>query len=134
MNLTKIHGLHPLPFHISQTTVSQPSLFFPHLSLPPTHKPKLSLSTSTLSSKSPTSPSKPRFMSRHVRTLRVDALSWESEGERSTDDTSTYFEDLTPDGEVYRKTLRLVECSMFAALGGLAYLLSSSLAIEVIFQ
>ncbi|KAM7492158.1 hypothetical protein LguiA_035079 [Lonicera macranthoides] len=138
MNLTKIHGLHPSPFHISQTTVSKPSLFFPHLSSPPTHKAKFSLSlnslsTSTLPSKSPISPVKHRFVSRvsrHVRTLRVGALSWESEGERSTDDTSTYLEDLTPDGEVYKKTLRLVECSMFAALGGLAYLLSSSLAIE----
>ena len=35
-------------------------------------------------------------------------------------------------GEVYQKTLRLVECAMFAALGGLAYILSSSLAIEVL--
>lgn len=33
-------------------------------------------------------------------------------------------------GDVYQKTLRLVECSMFAALGGLVYILSSSLAIE----
>ena len=36
-------------------------------------------------------------------------------------------------GDVYQKTLRLVECSMFAALGGLTYILSSSLAIEVLF-
>lgn len=40
-------------------------------------------------------------------------------------------EDFTSEGEAYKKTLRLVECSMFAALGGLAYILSSSLAIEV---
>ncbi|KAI7732815.1 hypothetical protein M8C21_014061 [Ambrosia artemisiifolia] len=33
-------------------------------------------------------------------------------------------------GDVYQKTLRLVECAMFAALGGLTYILSSSLAIE----
>nr|GEU30623.1 hypothetical protein [Tanacetum cinerariifolium] len=33
-------------------------------------------------------------------------------------------------GDVYQKTLRLVECSMFAALGVLTYILSSSLAIE----
>ena len=34
-------------------------------------------------------------------------------------------------GDVYQKTLRLVECSMFAALGGLTYILSSSLATHV---
>lgn len=40
-------------------------------------------------------------------------------------------EDLSSDGAVYRKTLRLVECSMFAALAGLIYFLSNSLSIEV---
>ncbi|GAB2226533.1 hypothetical protein Droror1_Dr00022343 [Drosera rotundifolia] len=39
-------------------------------------------------------------------------------------------EDLGLDGVVYQRTLRLVECAMFAAVGGLAFLLSSSLAIE----
>ncbi|KAK9107154.1 hypothetical protein Syun_023165 [Stephania yunnanensis] len=34
------------------------------------------------------------------------------------------------DGVVYRETLRLVECSMFAAVSGLLYFLSNSLAIE----
>lgn len=42
------------------------------------------------------------------------------------------FEDyLAEDGEVYQKTLRLVECAMFAAVSALAFLLSNSLAIEV---
>ena len=41
------------------------------------------------------------------------------------------FEDLAPNSVVYQKTLRLVECSMFAAVAGLAYFLSNSLAIEV---
>ncbi|XWS69548.1 hypothetical protein CRYUN_Cryun04dG0188100 [Craigia yunnanensis] len=40
------------------------------------------------------------------------------------------FEDLAPNGVVYTKTLRLVECSMFAAVTGLVYFLSNSLAIE----
>ncbi|KAI4386437.1 hypothetical protein MLD38_004368 [Melastoma candidum] len=39
-------------------------------------------------------------------------------------------EDLSVGGEVYRSTLRLVECSMFAALSGLVYFLSNSLNIE----
>jgi hypothetical protein len=39
--------------------------------------------------------------------------------------------DLSPEGEVYQKTLQLVECSMFAALTGLVYFLSNALAIEV---
>ncbi|XP_042484397.1 uncharacterized protein LOC122064700 [Macadamia integrifolia] len=43
---------------------------------------------------------------------------------------SEEFDDLATDGPVYRKTLRLVECSMFAAVAGLAYFLSNSLAIE----
>ncbi|KAG8366521.1 hypothetical protein BUALT_Bualt17G0088600 [Buddleja alternifolia] len=40
---------------------------------------------------------------------------------------------LAEDGEVYQKTLRLVECAMFAAVSGLAFLLSNSLAIEKYF-
>lgn len=39
--------------------------------------------------------------------------------------------DLGQESEVFKKTLRLVECSMFASVAGLAYLLSNSLAIEV---
>ncbi|KAL3821017.1 hypothetical protein ACJIZ3_006922 [Penstemon smallii] len=40
---------------------------------------------------------------------------------------------LAEDGEVYQNTLRLVECAMFAAVSGLAFLLSTSLAIEKYF-
>ncbi|KNA19426.1 hypothetical protein SOVF_061580 [Spinacia oleracea] len=46
------------------------------------------------------------------------------------DDDSGCLEDLDPDSPVYQKTLRLVECAMFAAVAGLTYLLSNSLAIE----
>ncbi|KMT08381.1 hypothetical protein BVRB_6g140600 [Beta vulgaris subsp. vulgaris] len=53
------------------------------------------------------------------------------EEEESLDDTASGFlDDLAPDSLVYQKTLRLVECSMFAAVSGLTYLLSNSLAIE----
>jgi len=38
------------------------------------------------------------------------------------------------DEVVYQKTLRLVECAMFAAVTGLVYFLSNSLAIEVNFS
>lgn len=41
------------------------------------------------------------------------------------------FEDLATEGPVYQKTLELVECSLFAAVAGLLYFLSNSLAIEV---
>lgn len=45
--------------------------------------------------------------------------------------TSSDFEDLSENGVVYKKTLAMVECSMFAALNGLVYFLSNSLALEV---
>ncbi|OVA18958.1 Protein of unknown function DUF2232 [Macleaya cordata] len=51
-------------------------------------------------------------------------------GEVENFEISRELEDLATDGVVYRKTLRLVECSMFAAVAGLAYFLSNSLAIE----
>ncbi|XP_031478934.1 uncharacterized protein LOC116249802 [Nymphaea colorata] len=38
--------------------------------------------------------------------------------------------EISLDGDVYRSTLRLVECAMFAAVTGLVYYLSNSLAIE----
>ncbi|KAG9154453.1 hypothetical protein Leryth_023907 [Lithospermum erythrorhizon] len=43
---------------------------------------------------------------------------------------SEEFEYLAKDGEVYQKTLRLVECAMFAAISGLVYVLSNSLTLE----
>ncbi|GFQ01725.1 hypothetical protein PHJA_002316400 [Phtheirospermum japonicum] len=50
--------------------------------------------------------------------------------ERESEDFEEY---LAEDGEVYQKTLRLVECAMFAAVSALAFLLSNSLAIEKYF-
>lgn len=112
--------------HVSRHSLSPP--YF--LSL----KPKLSrsinpLSALSLSLQASFSPSKANFRFRHVRVSNIEeAPSCSNEEKKKNSDD----EDLTADGEVYKKTLRLVECSMFAALGGLAYILSSSLAIEVI--
>lgn len=52
-------------------------------------------------------------------------------GEDRDNEIATELQDLSPNSPVYKKTLQLVECSMFAALTGLVYFLSNSLAIEV---
>nr|XP_043607819.1 uncharacterized protein LOC122579668 [Erigeron canadensis]XP_043607820.1 uncharacterized protein LOC122579668 [Erigeron canadensis]XP_043607821.1 uncharacterized protein LOC122579668 [Erigeron canadensis]XP_043607822.1 uncharacterized protein LOC122579668 [Erigeron canadensis] len=85
-------------------------------------------SASTISSCPRFSPSRTGRKMRNVKVSEMGAPLWtqkddEEENMRSSDD-------LTMNGDVYQKTLRLVECSMFAALGGLVYILSSSLAIE----
>ncbi|KAK8965529.1 hypothetical protein KSP40_PGU003381 [Platanthera guangdongensis] len=54
---------------------------------------------------------------------KLGGKKYEQEEEESDDD-------LGEEGEVFQKTLRLVECSMFASVAGLAYFLSNSLAIE----
>ncbi|BBG94403.1 hypothetical protein Prudu_002677 [Prunus dulcis] len=61
--------------------------------------------------------------------MASQASSFSTNEEESTE-ISPELEDLSPDGVVYKKTLALVECSMFAALTGLVYFLSNSLAIE----
>lgn len=114
------HHHHHLPsFSISQTTLL-------HLSLPPPHFP------------SPTTPHKPTLsLNPNPRTFNVFRVSKtkapiaSNEGEYFPKVALPEFEDLSPNGIVYRKTLALVECSMFAALTGLVYFLSNSLAIEV---
>ncbi|KAG0462856.1 hypothetical protein HPP92_021332 [Vanilla planifolia] len=50
--------------------------------------------------------------------------------ERQNQKEEEEYDDLAVEGEGFQKTLRLVECSMFASVGGLAYFLSNSLAIE----
>lgn len=102
------HHHHHLPsFSISQTTLL-------HLSLPPPHFP---------------SPHKPTLsLNPNPRTFNVFRVS-KTEAPIASNALSE-FEDLSPNGVVYRKTLALVECSMFAALTGLVYFLSNSLAIE----
>ncbi|XP_075480453.1 uncharacterized protein LOC142521130 isoform X1 [Primulina tabacum] len=50
--------------------------------------------------------------------------------DKNGEEVEEFDEYLAEDGKVYQKTLRLVECAMFAAISGLAFLLSNSLAIE----
>ncbi|KAL8106007.1 hypothetical protein AgCh_029713 [Apium graveolens] len=115
----KIHGLHyPNPSSSPSLPSLSPPLF---LSLNPLHqKPNLSLSIPPHFSSS-----KPKLKPKHVRVSNLGEAKYTESFKKIFDDN-----DLTVDGEVYNKTLRLVECSMFAALGGLTYILSSSLAIE----
>ncbi|KAA8532793.1 hypothetical protein F0562_032826 [Nyssa sinensis] len=138
MNLFKFHH-QPSSFCISQILLPQLPLSPPRfLSLPISpvpHEPKPSLtfnavSFSTPPSILPISLSKPQPKCKHFRVSETEAAPvWSSEEEEIIG-TSTEFEDLAPDGVVFQKTLRLVECSMFAAVSGLAYFLSNSLAIE----
>ncbi|KAK4260913.1 hypothetical protein QN277_003974 [Acacia crassicarpa] len=65
-----------------------------------------------------------------VSGFRTQIRSFEDE----SDGISTELQDLSPNGPIYKKTLQLVECSMFAALTGLVYFLSNSLAIENYFS
>ncbi|KAI7978964.1 hypothetical protein LOK49_Contig591G00002 [Camellia lanceoleosa] len=77
------------------------------------------------------SPFSPISLSRHFRVSKIAEQVWSNgEEEKKSSDDDELEEDLSPEGAVYQKTLRLVECSMFAAVAGLAYFLSNSLAIE----
>ncbi|KAK3031783.1 hypothetical protein RJ639_036935 [Escallonia herrerae] len=119
MNILKLPQATPFPNY--QTTLLRALITHPHFLSPHTRKPHL-----PLSSNSPLSLCKPCSIElRHVKASRIESQSWSNEEEENLG-----ADDLTPGGEVYKKTLRLVECSMFAALGGLAYILSSSLSIE----
>ncbi|XP_022011613.1 uncharacterized protein LOC110911316 isoform X2 [Helianthus annuus] len=113
MNILKIHGCYR-----PQPKVSQYS-----------HNSRLCNASSASILSHPQFPiSKTDSKLKRIRVSEIGAPLWtwkddEEENTRSSDD-------LTMNGDVYQKTLRLVECSMFAALGGLTYILSSSLAIE----
>lgn len=95
------------------------SLTFPSTSPPPKFPLKL----------------KPTFslFSRSFPLLRVSKIGVQicSNEEHEGEEDKPELHDLSPNGPVYQKTLQLVECSMFAALTGLVYFLSNSLAIEV---
>ncbi|KAF9623523.1 hypothetical protein IFM89_003313 [Coptis chinensis] len=84
----------------------------------------ISLSTSSFS----ISVSKFNFHNHRTNVSKSEGSMWASEVESI--DLLRDYEDLATDGPVYKKTLRLVECSMFAAVSGLAYFLSNSLSIE----
>ncbi|XP_061340733.1 uncharacterized protein LOC133287186 isoform X2 [Gastrolobium bilobum] len=99
----------------------------PHfLSLPFSSKPSFSLLSLSL----PTSSNLLR-----VSKFGVPVCSSENEEEEEEHkESSPELQDLSTNGPVYQKTLQLVECSMFAALTGLVYFLSNSLAIENYFS
>ncbi|XP_057481470.1 uncharacterized protein LOC130768432 isoform X1 [Actinidia eriantha] len=129
MNLLKFHHSRNQlrAFLISQPTPPHPSLSPPYfLSLPISPTPHGRLSASTVYLIPPNSFSRRKlFKFRNPRGSRVEAQVWSGEEEQRKFDASTDHEEA-----VYQKTLRLVECSMFAAVSGLAYFLSNSLAIE----
>ncbi|OAY77518.1 hypothetical protein ACMD2_21614 [Ananas comosus] len=100
----------------------------PRLSLP--SNPNLILSSSS-STPSPLQTLRPRPTTRS----RVSIRGTEKRGERDAeegDGALRGFEESGAEGGevVFEKTLRLVECAMFASVAGLAYFLSNSLAIE----
>ncbi|KAL6294953.1 hypothetical protein ACE6H2_003095 [Prunus campanulata] len=119
------HNLTP-SFFISQTTPLHSSLPLPHLISPTSQRTKISLKPNPFSFP-PILLSNPTI--KFLRASASQASSFSTNEEESTE-ISPELEDLSPDGVVYKKTLALVECSMFAALTGLVYFLSNSLAIE----
>ncbi|KAK7275101.1 hypothetical protein RIF29_16208 [Crotalaria pallida] len=116
------------------------SSFFPSISKPTTfslHPHFLSLHFSP-SLKSPLK-LKPPFSSILVKASNFGVAVFSNENEEEEEEeedkgVSKELHDLSPNGPVYQKTLQLVECSMFAALTGLVYFLSNSLAIENYFS
>lgn len=105
-------SLSPHSLHLFSHSKSHPYLLLRVSSSPPISAPKL-----------------PR-----LRTLTTRASISRAEKHAHEAEKESVVEDLGEDGDVYRKTLRLVECAMFASVAGLAYLLSNSLAIEVSFE
>ncbi|KAL8533507.1 hypothetical protein ACS0TY_009781 [Phlomoides rotata] len=100
------------------------------------HQPKLRPEFQYLTSrqrifKHSPSYARPLFsLSKNVRVVQVSAAIPFSIDKEESEDFEDY---LAEDGEVYQKTLRLVECAMFAAVSALAFILSNSLAIEKYF-
>ena len=124
MNMFKVHGCYRLQSLHSQNTL--------HTSLTTYHKSKLCrISPTSILSSYHQSPTFRTNLKR--RKVRVSAPLCTQQNDEEEYEYARSSEDLTMNGDVYQKTLRLVECSMFAALGGLTYILSSSLAIEVFF-
>ncbi|KAL6192965.1 hypothetical protein ACLB2K_034050 [Fragaria x ananassa] len=113
----QIHHLTPPYLPISQTT--------PHLLSPFSQRLQLSSKPNLLTF--PPIPL-PKPTSKLLRASQSQSLFFGNE--EDTTGISSGLDDLSPNGVVYRKTLALVECSMFAALTGLVYFLSNSLGIE----
>lgn len=126
MNILKFHGcycLQPQISHFSHNTHSTAHKTY--------HKSKYcNASSASILSRPHFSVSGTSSKLKRARVSEIGAPLWTWKDDE--DEVTSSSEDLTMNGDVYRKTLRLVECSMFAALGGLIYILSSSLAIEVL--
>ncbi|XP_058773298.1 uncharacterized protein LOC131647427 [Vicia villosa] len=113
----KTHQHHSSFFSISKPNLLHTFSLQPHfLSPPPSPPQKLPL-------KLKPQPSSLSFPIQRVSNIELPLFSNDEQ-----------IQDLSPKGEVYQKTLQLVECSMFAALTGLVYFLSNSLAIENYFS
>ncbi|CAI8594083.1 unnamed protein product [Vicia faba] len=113
----KTHQHHSSFFSISKPNPLHTFSLQPHiLSLPPSPPQKLPLKL------------KPQPLSLSFPIQRVSNI------ELPLFSNDEQLQDLSPKGQVYQKTLQLVECSMFAALTGLVYFLSNSLAIENYFS
>ncbi|KAF3430979.1 hypothetical protein FNV43_RR25709 [Rhamnella rubrinervis] len=111
---------------VSQITPIRSFVSLPHLLSRIPHRPRISLKHNPLCF----SPSR-ILPSNSFKPLKVSELEPSvCPNEEEDLEPSLQVEDLSPDGPVYQKTLALVECSMFAALTGLVYFLSNSLAIE----
>ncbi|XP_062223392.1 uncharacterized protein LOC133922194 isoform X2 [Phragmites australis] len=100
----------------------------PHLPLP-------AVCRQPLAAPSPATPKRPiPFLVSGVRVrgpLRLDAFSRAALGEQQQRRHVSYDDDEEDLGEALDRTRQLVECAMFAAVAGLAYFLSNSLAIEL---
>ncbi|KAJ4815668.1 Membrane protein [Rhynchospora pubera] len=106
---TLLHHFHPLP----SSLLPRPSLFpisIPNLTPPRTNYPTIVPRPSLAAPRAYASPAE----------RRLSSVYRNSEGTSGGDG----------EDESYQKTLRLVECAMFASVSGLAYFLSNSLAIE----
>ncbi|XP_016473170.1 uncharacterized protein LOC107795101 isoform X1 [Nicotiana tabacum] len=124
MNLLKLHHQHnnyyPSKFSSISGNSSTKSYFSaPHFLFFTPHKPKFL----------PLTLHYDKFKLKNVRASAVKIQSLSDKEEENLKNSEEY-EYLAADGVVYKKTLRLVEGAMFAAVSGLAYLLSNSLAIE----
>ncbi|KAK4715288.1 hypothetical protein R3W88_013626 [Solanum pinnatisectum] len=117
MNVLKLY-YHSKFSSISGNLSPHSSFLAPHFILLPTHKPKILPFVLNCSLDS--------FKPRNVKGSTVKTQIWSDKEEENSEE----YEYLAPDGVVYKRTLRLVEGAMFAAVSGLAYLLSNSLAIE----
>ncbi|XP_011020755.1 PREDICTED: uncharacterized protein LOC105123010 isoform X2 [Populus euphratica] len=130
MNILQIHNLKP-QFPYTFRAVPHHSLSG-SLNFSPRKPPRLSSSSFLLLLVTPIRPTFKIFTVSRIEAPFFDnnKEDEEEDEERNSATILTELEDLAPDGVVYQNTLRLVECSMFAAVTGLVYFLSNSLSIE----